>query len=335
MRRKQDAVSVIRRQASLACALGALVAFGAAQAASAQETIPLPGDTLYPENIGAAADGTIFVSSFVGGGVARIAPGAKQAEMWIKPGAYDTRATFGVLPDEKAGVLWVCSNDLSIFGIDGPSRVKGSYLKAFDLKTGEGKASYKLPAEKTICNDMEVAADGSVYVTNTLTPHIYRLAPGARELELWATDPAFDGGPKGAGLDGIAFGKDGNLYVNTFSKGQLFRVEVQDGKPGKITELKPSQKVVNADGMRLLSDGSFLLADGQDGKGAVYRMTVEGDEARIETLKDGFTGGVTGVALVGDTVWASVGQLNVVLDPSKKEAKPDLPFAIHAVPLKK
>lgn len=323
-----------RRTQVLASAMVAAVCAVSA-AAAAPKTIDVPGAGAYPENVGASSDGTIYVSSFVDGGVVRVAPGAATGEMWIKPGAFDTRATFGVLPDEKAGVLWVCSNDLSIFGIEGPSKVKGSYLKSFDLKTGEGKASYKLPAERTICNDMTVAADGSVYVTNTLTPHIYRLSPGAKELELWATDPAFDGGPQGAGLDGIAFGKDGNLYVNTFSKGELFRVDVKDGKAGKVTQLKASQKVVNADGLRLTQDGSFLMADGQNGAGSVVRVTVEGDEAKIETLKDSFSGGVTGVAQVGDVVWASVGQLNLVLDPAKKGQKPELPFKLYAVELPK
>lgn len=324
------------RGGAAALALAAGAALIAVSVARAEPTVvEVPGEGAYPENIGASSDGALYVSSFVDGGIVRVAPGASKGEMWIKPGAFDTRATFGVLPDEKTGVLWVCSNDLSIFGIAGPNDVKGSHLKAFDLKTGEGKASYRLPAEKTICNDMTVAEDGSVYVTNTLTPHIYKLAPGAKELELWATDPAFDGGPTGAGLDGIAFGKDGNLYVNTFSKGELFRVDVKDGKPGKITRLRPSQPVVNADGLRLTDDGSFLMADGQNGAGSVVRVTVEGDNAKIETLKDGFTGGVTGVAQVGDVVWASVGQLNLVLDPAKKGQKPDLPFKAYAVKLPK
>jgi len=36
------------------------------------------------------------------------------------------------------------------------------------------------------------------------------------------------------GLDGIAIGADGNIYLNTFTKGEFFfRVEMREGRPGK------------------------------------------------------------------------------------------------------
>lgn len=83
--------------------------------------------------------------------------------------------------------------------------------------------------------------------------------------------------------------------------------------------------------MRLAGDGSFLMAEGG---GSVDRVTIDGDKARIDTLRDGFAGGPTGVALVGDVVWVSEGQLSLVLDPAKKGEKPSLPFGVHAVKLR-
>ena len=82
--------------------------------------------------------------------------------------------------------------------------------------------------------------------------------------------------------------------------------------------------------MRLTADGSFLMAEGS---GSLDRVTIEGDKAKIDTLRDGFEGGATGVAQVGDTAWVSVGQLGLVLDPAKKGTKPSLPFKLYAVPL--
>lgn len=49
-----------------------------------------------------------YVSNFAGGGVIRIEPGASPGEVWIAPGAFETRSTFGVLADEASGTLWVC-----------------------------------------------------------------------------------------------------------------------------------------------------------------------------------------------------------------------------------
>lgn len=299
---------------------------------AAPDTIALPGAGAYPENVAAGPDGTLYVSSFVEGGVIRVAPGADRGEVWIRPAAYGTRSTFGLLPDPVTNTLWLCSNDLTALGIPGPGDATGSALKGFDLTTGEGKVSASLPGQRTVCNDMARGPDGAIYVTDTLNPHLLRLAPGATTLQIWASDPMFDGGPQGAGLDGIAFGTDGALYVNTFTKGELFRVAVKDGKAGAITRLRTSRPLVAADGMRLTEDGSFLLAEGS---GSLDRVTIQGDVATIETIRDGFTGGLTGVAQVGHVAWVSEGQLSLVLDPTKKSTKPSLPFRLHAVPLAK
>jgi sugar lactone lactonase YvrE len=56
-----------------------------------------------------------------------------------------------------------------------------------------------------------VAADGTVYVTDSLSARILRLKKGASALETWATDPRWDA--KGPQLDGIAMLADGNLYA--------------------------------------------------------------------------------------------------------------------------
>jgi hypothetical protein len=60
------------------------------------------------------------------GVVWRIEPQSATVEEWIKPGAFDTRSTLGVLVDKKTSFIWVCSNDLSSAGIPVPAPVPGS-----------------------------------------------------------------------------------------------------------------------------------------------------------------------------------------------------------------
>ena len=153
--------------------------------------IEVPGDKAFTESISAGPDGTLYISSLASGGIARIKPGAAKAEPWIAPGAFETRSTFGVFADAKSNALWVCSNDASGIGVPGPSSVPGSYLKAFDLATGEGKLSFALAGKANLCNDMTVGEDGAVYVTNSLTPQILKLNPGAKELEVFVEDKQF------------------------------------------------------------------------------------------------------------------------------------------------
>lgn len=311
-----------------AVAAFALLAVTPAQAAP--ESVTIPGDGAYPESITATADGTLYVSSFADGGIIRVKPGASEGEVWIKPGTYGTRSTLGVVADEPSNTLWVCSNDLSAIGVKGPSEEKGAVLKGFDLKTGEGKLSIPFPVSPALCNDIAIGQDGTAYITNTLGPQIFRLKPGAKTLEVWKTDPLFALEAGEAGLDGIAFGNDGNLYVNTFTKSKLFRIAVEDGEAGTVTKLEPSRELVLSDALRPLGDGTFLMVEGG---GRLDRVTFEGETAKIETIKDGFAGGLTGVAAVGNTAWVTEGQLSVLTDPSKKGEKPKLPFKAHAVPL--
>jgi sugar lactone lactonase YvrE len=298
---------------------------------SAPVAIDLPGDRVFPENISSSKDGTIYVGSLGMGGIIRIKPHSTNAEVWIKPGTLGLRSTFGVLADDKSGTLWVCSNDLSGLGVAGGSSESGSYLKGYDLATGAGKVSVKLPGEKTLCNDIAVGPDGAAYVTNTMAPQILRLPSGGKEFEVWSSDPMLaPPGGGGAGLDGLSFLADGNLIVDTYTPGELFRVDVKDGKAGKVTKLTPSRKLVLADAIRPLGHDTFLIIEGG---GRLDRMVVKGDTAQIETLKDGYAI-PTGVAVTGKIAWVAEGQLSYVFDPSKKGQTPNLPFHIYPVPLK-
>jgi hypothetical protein len=177
-----------------------LLALTGVAAIAAPDSIALPGDRAFPESITSTRDGTLYTGSIAAGGIVRIRPN-RVPEIWIKPGAFGTGSTFGVLADERSGTLWVCSNDLSALGLTVPGAAPGSALKGFDLKTGEGKVSARFSGEKTLCNDIAIGADGSAYVTNTSAPEILRLAPGSSELAVWFKDPSLQP-PAGAAEPG-------------------------------------------------------------------------------------------------------------------------------------
>lgn len=311
--------------------LAALLLLGAPSGAAnfAPRSVTLPGARAFPESISSTADGTLFIGSLAVGGISRAKPGASRATVWIQPGYYGSRSIFGVLADERAGILWACSSDISALGVIAPGTESGSWLKGFDLKTGKGKVSVKLPNEHSLCNDIVVAPDGSVLVTNTAAPEILKLSADRKRLDVWVTDPLFPASDQGPGLDGIAFGGDGNLYVDTYSSAQLFRVDVSHGMAGRVTKLRPSRPLVLADALHLVGGNTFLMIEGG---GSLDRVEINGDAAMIDTIKDGFTV-PTGVTRVGPTAWVSEGQLSYVFDPSKKDQKPSLPFKLYGVPL--
>jgi hypothetical protein len=51
--------------------------------------------------------------------------------------------------------------------------------------------SVALAGKPALCNDITTGPDGAAYVTNTMAPQILRLAPGAKEFEVWFTDPPY------------------------------------------------------------------------------------------------------------------------------------------------
>lgn len=122
----------------IAAVVGLVAASVASEARS--QTVILSGSP-FPESLAATTDGTLFASSLTNGGIARVKPGASEAEAWIKPGTFDTRSTFGVLADETSGLLWVCSNDATPLGVKGPNTIEGSFVKGFDLKTEREKSA--------------------------------------------------------------------------------------------------------------------------------------------------------------------------------------------------
>jgi sugar lactone lactonase YvrE len=290
-------------------------------------SIELPGEQVFPESITSTQDGTLFVGSLGAGGVIRIKPDTGKAEVWIQPGAFGSRSVLGVMAHEPSNTLWVCSNDLTAIGIKAAGTASGSAIKGFDLKTGQGKISAALPGGQGVYNDVAVGPDGSIFVTNSFAPEILRLRPGAESLEVWARDPLFASAPGTFGLDGIAFGGENAVYVSMYASGKLLRVGISQGVAGSVSVLNTSRPLVLPDAIRPIGKNEFLLIEGE---GRLDRLVIDGANATIETLEDGYST-PTGVTAVGKTAWVSEGQLSFLLDPSKKGLTPNLPFRVHAV----
>jgi sugar lactone lactonase YvrE len=297
-----------------------LATFSGTLAQATPQAIELPGHRAFPESITSTADGSLYVSNIFEGGVLRVRNG--KVEQWIAPGAFGSRSIYGVLADEKSGTLWLCSNDLTKYGMT-TAGDPGSAVKGFDLTTGQGKVSARFPEESgTECNDLATDKEGNLFVTDTDNPRVLRLAKGTQSLKVFVEDPRFkhkDGGP-----DGIAFADDGTLYVNTFGGSSLFRIEVKGDHAGKVTKLKLSRPVSGTDGMRPISGNRFLMVDGQMNLNIV---TMSGDTANLKVLR-AHLDGPTGVTLVDNTAWVAEGRFAFL---EKPDQQPPLTFHLQPV----
>jgi streptogramin lyase len=292
-------------------------------------SIALPGARAFPESITSTRDGTLFIGRLGEGGVVQANPRTGAVALFVAPGAGGSRSITGVFADDTSGTLWVCSNDLSALGGPSDSRDRGSALKGFDLRTGTAKRSIPLPGPQAFCNDIAVDANGAVYVTDSAAPNVLRLPPRAPTFEVFASSTQFlPRQPGSAGLDGIAFGGDGALYVTTYAAGGFFRIAIENGRAGRVTKLH-GPPLTLPDGLRPLGRGGFLLVEGA---GTLDRVDVEGDAFKAAPIRGGFRT-PTSVTLGGSIAWVSEGQLPFFFDRSRQSQSPALPFRIYAVPL--
>jgi sugar lactone lactonase YvrE len=323
-----------RKISWLAGSVAAALIMAGGGVATAQQNVTVPGSRDFPESITSTADGTLFMSSMAGGRIFRATPGSAEAAEWIKPGTNDLLSVLGVLADEKSNTLYACSSDLSKGGVKIPTGQPPTALKTFDLKTGAPKASFPFPdphllGQNALCNDIAIGPDGSAYVTDSLNAHILRLKPGAKELEVWATDDRWK--VKGAQLDGIAILNDGNVYADIFQGNGLYRVQMQpDGTAGTVTLLNTSLPLFHSDGLRPFEGTKLLMVEGE-GVGRLDLITVSGNDAKIDVVKSGFEGPV-GVTTVGNSAYVMNTALKYLFNPEYK-AKPPPPFTAFAVPL--
>jgi len=324
----------------------AMCSLPALPARAAERTLPditIDDSDVYPESLSAAPDGTVYIGSMKGI-VFRAQPASSHAVAWIRPTPENgILSLLGVLADTRSHTLWLCSDPTPLRS---PPVTGVASLMAFDLKSGARKATYPFPPPQSACNDITIAADGTVYATDTPNGRIFRLRPssaaaGATEdksgyggqvrlptdanaLELFAEDPRLKG------IDGIVMSGDGVMYVNIVTRGQLLRVDVKaDGSLAGLTELALSQPVGGPDGFRLIAGRRFLLAEGTAGR--IDEVTIEGDTAAVRTLKDGFTS-TPGVTLVGRTGYLLEGKIGYLIDPRLKGQDPGI-FKAYAVPI--
>ena len=281
-------------------------------------TVPGP---FFPESIAATPDGRLFVSSVVTGEILQFRKGATSAETFVPIGV--NRGTAGLLVDSVRGVLWACAVDLFF--------ETSTALRAFDLNTGELRASYEVP-DRGVCADITVAR-GDVYITDTTDPfagtpgRILRLTtprsrqPDGGTLTVWSADPLFTRSGAFLQINGIAFDGVSTLYTTNLSTGELLRVAMNgDGSAAPATLIGLDRTLAAPDGIRMLDSAHLLVAElGGD------RLTLVNVDTGATTVVAQGLDQPTSFVRVGGSVWVNEGQILRLLN----QQPPNLPFKIQ------
>ncbi|WP_143448777.1 gluconolaconase [Kineosporia sp. A_224] len=228
--------------------LAASAVLTAAPASAAVPDLDLPEAGVFLEGIGVDDDaGLVYVSATNRSGtIYRAKVGDDRLEVWQGPTPGDNGRGIDV---DDAGRVFVAggpSAEVRVFSRSGR-------LLA-ELPTGEAGS---------FLNDVRVADDGSVYVTDSSLPRIWRVfrSGGTWQIELWrdvsgtiAYTPAltdFD-------LGGIVTTPDGKALLTTQgTTGQLWRIELRSRAISEVPV--DGAPLVNADGIVLAGRSLYVV----------------------------------------------------------------------------
>ncbi|UAK26263.1 SMP-30/gluconolactonase/LRE family protein [Sphingomonas nostoxanthinifaciens] len=286
--------------------------------------IAFPRGRIFPESITVTRGGELFTSGADDGAIWHARPGDAAATEWLDPARSGMVGMLGVFADDRAGLLWACGRPK----IGDPDEVRdhASALLAFDIRTAAPKGRWPMPGgAKSTCNDMAVDRAGNLYISETAGGRIIRLKKGAAALDVWLADPRLEG------LDGIAFDRDGTMYLSSVRTNRLFRLPLdRTGDPGALVELTPSRPLDRPDGMRFVAPGRLLFGEAGD-HGGISEATIAGDRLEIRTVTGGKPGTTSAVAYRGN-VYATVAKLRYRTPEMKGQDAG--PFFIYTVPLR-
>jgi len=286
-------------------------------AAAAAQTPGLPAIRIadpgaYPESLTVSQDGTVFAGNIRKAVIYRAAPGATVAKPWVT--LPESSRVMGLFADDRRKLLWTCTYT------PGPNGPKGkAWIRTFDLASSKERKQYAFDGG---CNDLTIAGDGTVYVTDFTNGRVLRLRPNADTFTVIASDKA-----RLETADGIALLDDGALLVTNFRDGTLFRIATDgDGESNAIQPITLSRPLERPDGMRAVGPNRFALAEGG---GRIDEVVVTGDRAEIRTVAEGLPKNPTSVAVFSQRAIVSIADFGVLGKPGAdaiEASMPQIPF---------
>ena len=153
--------------------------------------------------------------------------------------------------------LWAAT--ATVGAMSGPDAEDGkrTALVAIDFATGRVRARFPVPDDgrKHLLGDFVIAADGTLYATDSFSPVIWRLPAGGTALEPWHESDEF------LSLQGIAFDAAGqNFYVADYANG-IWRIDAATKTPSLLTA-PTNATFFGIDGLYTVPGGLLAVQNG-------------------------------------------------------------------------
>jgi sugar lactone lactonase YvrE len=165
----------------------------------------------------------------------------------------------GIVVDTRSNRLLVTNSDLGA-GIKRSARGtrKEAGVGIYDL--GSGRALHYVdltplaPTGQHLANGITVDAEGNAYITDSLSPIIYKVEPSGA-ASVFLTDPEFEG--EGVNLNGIVYHPGGFLLVVKKSTGAIYRAPIAD--PRRFVRVSTPTTFPGGDGLVLVGANELVL----------------------------------------------------------------------------
>lgn len=188
-------------------------------------------------------------------------------------------AVLGMKVDVKRDWIWVASTHAPFMADPSPASAGHSTIHAFDLATGETRAAIPYLRTPSLLNDLDLAADGTVYATDSNSGAVIAVRDG--ELRDVLPPGSFEG------PNGLALAPDGkHLYVADFRG--LHRVTLATAAVSPLRVPAGARTLGGIDGL-YFHDNALIGVQNILGRGRVWRLPVaaDGSLAAAEILETG------------------------------------------------
>ncbi len=164
---------------------------------------------------------------------------------------------FGLALDETRQTLWAATSAVPEMTGFTPEHKGRAALAAFSLVTGEFLRAVPVPSDGRdhVLGDLLIAPDGTIYATDSAAPTIWRLLPGAEEMDKLVEFPAF------ISLQGLVL-THRTLLVADYANG-LFALDLSESAPVvRALAPPPNTTLLGLDGLAPAPDGLFAVQNG-------------------------------------------------------------------------
>ncbi|MGH7539673.1 MAG: SMP-30/gluconolactonase/LRE family protein, partial [Gemmatimonadota bacterium] len=209
-----------------------------ASVAGLPDTIRIRQPGLHPECVEWDAPRDRFlVSSATTGAITAVRDDGSHSVFIDDP---EVVGSIGIHIDSAGGRLLVASSDMRVF--EDSSFPGRAAVGIYDLESGERIRMVDLgalrPEGRHFANDLTVDGEGTVYVTDSFSPVIYRVALDGT-ASILVEDERLSGEP--IGLNGIEFHPDGYLLAAVMGRRTLVRVPLDE--PSGLTDVSLDEPV--------------------------------------------------------------------------------------------